>query len=330
MTQTCSRTTYRTIHYCPNYATTHGHHSIHNSLSDAISLADPSCALELAQTTLDDNVLSFAHDNRPLVVYVDFPDVSHWSAIRMLQDRAPRGSIFVYLSMILDLEWIRRHIAKGSDYAESTAPPDYDYVLSLEPGARRLLGPGSCTSEYACVKPADVLLPPLIRAIDIPERYPRLHLTDDGISEFDIVVTSGFPDERQWLRRLAASARRRGVASYALDELPKLRRQIAWCANPRVRHVLSPAGYSTFWELYLLGVSPGRVGWLRTYRPVEALELRVQLLQPNKMEKMQRSLAYEQRMRIMRQGSANVDAQGITSLALFHNTLIKDNYHVSR
>jgi len=311
----------RYIHIAPCFGTSYGHRSIHRCITDAVGHADPLGNCELSIDPSDDILL----DDSPAVVLVDFPDLSWWRWLTPLLESRPRWAS-IFLAMNANIDVIRHTDAttlaerhKSAHNASSVIawnPPAYTRVVSCEPG-----GYGLTRNAHGVLdlRDPDHLIPPLLQPL-----YDIRSVASSGLlpRECGLVIASGFPSEQAWFKRFRNQlVETSGMEHHILKELEvwhampdRLRRRsISLIQHPYIRRIYSAAGYSAFWEIFMLHKTD-ITSWVPTVRPIENIAGRIRLLTDEKRHILVSTLAYKHRAT----GGYHIDANpsfGVVSLA---------------
>lgn len=285
-THNCANSALIIYSSCANQ--TRGHKRIAMHIRDAAVQAGFGHVTPLALSNPAD-LLSYAsalHDedrfNRILIVR-DFPDTplseESDTALSLLRDHRTCPALSVYIAM------------KSSEHYHNLFPEygyrpyPYDAVVSVEPGACRSVVEKA--GDAARCRDADVKIAPLVQALPpLSEREIELWhalVRRAGAGDETVLwMKSGTPQEEErvagWMRsslagklitstQLESEARQCGLPSTGIVRYCRL-----------ASRIVASAGYSTFWELYALGVYQKVVRWVQLSRPVEDVEGRLRLL----------------------------------------------------
>lgn len=262
-----------------------GHSRIAVNIRDAATRA----GVQYVQPTPIDNVRQLAirvnelatHHRRVLIMR-DFPDTPVSVEFTDLLNHfhstyaARVSSIYIamkatsrYMEMYRDFKWV---------------PAPYDVVVSIEPGACRTVLPK--LGDVAKCGEADIKIAPLVQPIQ-PVSIDDVNCIKAMIESRSIAhpvlwLRSGTPDEEastaRWLR---ASLGPRYVSSLEIEDALRLC-GLSLCGTIRCaslfNNIIASPGYSTFWELYALGLTARVRKWLKLERPIEDIDGRLRLL----------------------------------------------------
>jgi len=292
----------RYIHIAPCFGTSYGHRSIHRCITDAVGVSDPLGNCELSIDPSDDILM----DDSPAIVVVDFPDISWWRWLTPLLANRPRWAS-IYLAMNANIDVIRltdattfkERKASAPSMANVTpwAPPSYTRVVSCEPGGYGMVRNNAAVLEF---RDPDHIIPPLLQPF-----FDISSVASSGLfpRECGLVIASGFPSEQSWFKRFRQTlVDSSGMDHPLLKELESWhympdnlrRRSISLIQHPYIRRIYSAAGYSAFWEIFMLGKSD-ITSWVPTVRPIENLAGRMRLLTDEKRHILVSTLAYKHR-----------------------------------
>jgi hypothetical protein len=196
---------------------------------------------------------------KPRIVLMDFPDHNEREHLRTLKQKlrdAGTGTEFVYLLMHTNAELPVPVLEHGL----------YDTVLAIEPDIHH--EDGNNIVQFSPITNPDHVVIAEERWAEIAD-YNR----EKG-EKYLLVMQSGNEEERTFLAQWAATFQRKyGLLDHHL-RLSKQLPQPAVHFAPLAAHIIAAPGYSTFWELNLLGCAH-KTTWVQLQRPLENCHARV-------------------------------------------------------
>lgn len=284
----------------PCASATRGHVAINSRVQEAISQAGGHTLSPLALNVSSDTTrrvaaaratLRSAAPGVPLIGIVDFPDLPPRPELKDLLSLCDHT---VQLNMVVSAQY-RTVMERAKDRFIA------DTTVAIELGACRTIVEPSGTAKCT---PSDYRTPPLIQNIppivtvdhDIWDEACDWARARSGLGSSHPVYywqKSGFPDESERLENvLQTTIVRRGEASIVSSSMLERVARRRLISDDTVRasgvvrfaslanRVIASPGYSTFWELYALGILDdlSRVRlWCQLDRPIEGIKARLAL-----------------------------------------------------
>lgn len=262
-----------------------GHSRIAVNIRDAATRAgvqyvQPTPIDDVHQLIKRINELS-AHHRRVLIMR-DFPDTPVSIEFSDMLNQFRNTFAGRVSSMYVAMKATNRYMEMYRDF--NWVPAPYDVVVSIEPGACRTVLPQR--GEMARCGEADVKIAPLVQPLQPVSNDDaeciKAALESRNVTHPVLWLRSGTPDEEtttaKWLR---ASLGPRYVSSLEIEEALRSK-GLSLCGTIRCaslfNHIIASPGYSTFWELYALGLTTRVRKWLKLERPIEDIDGRLRLL----------------------------------------------------